>query len=77
MTRTTLRGYSGTLLSVSFLCALSASGQVVAADVADFAIGEHNICIVDTAGRLECNSNSNSRMIPADTGNTYIKVSSG
>ena len=77
MTRTTLRGYSGTLLSVSFLCALSASGRVAAADVADFAIGEHNICIVDTAGRLECNSNSNSRMIPADTGNTYIKVSSG
>ena len=62
---------------ITFLLACSGITNVSAADVADFAIGEHNICSVDSAGVLECSSNSSSRFLPPDTGNTYKKVSSG
>ena len=77
MTPKALWRHSGSLLSVTVLCALSVSGKAAAADVADFALGEHNICIVDTAGNLDCTSSTNPRMLPPDTGNTYTKVSSG
>lgn len=65
------------LLFLSIVFALTGIKTAAAADVADFALGDKNICIVDSAGVLECNSNDATRYIPPETGNTYTAVSSG
>lgn len=66
-------------VSLLFLIVVALAGltNAAAADVADFALGEHNICIVDTEGVLECSSSGTGRYLPPDTGNTYTNVSSG
>ena len=71
------RYYVASLLMVLVASALLGFKQAAAADVADFALGVNNICIVDTDGMLECSSNRADRFIPPATGNTYSKVSSG
>ena len=69
--------YLVSLLFFIVVSALLGLKGATAADVADFALGENNICIIDTEGMLDCTSSSSVSFIPQETGNTYSKVSSG
>ena len=57
------------LLSTSF---------AVAQNFADFSLGGHNICVVDTDGNLECTTRFEPDIyLPPDDGTLYTSVSSG
>ncbi len=59
-------------------CIIFGQKNAQAADVADFALGEHNICIVTTEGVLECTTNEAVGLyLPPDTDSRYIAVASG
>ncbi len=67
----------GTLATIAVFM-LSPMQSVFAADVSDFDLGEHNICVVDTNNNLECVSNEVAdRHIPPDTITKYTAVDSG
>lgn len=49
-----------------------------AANTTDFTLGIHNICAIDTDGRLECTTNESPQtFLPPDNGARYTQVSSG
>ena len=68
-----------------FLTILAAIGlfssiapKASAQTTADFALGGHNICAIDTDGRLECTTLFNARTyLPLDDGTLYTEVASG
>ena len=50
----------------------------VAQNIADFALGGHNICLIDTEGNLECTTRFEEEVyLPPDDGTLYSSVSSG
>ena len=61
-------------VAIYLLCATLA----VAQNVADFALGGHNICAIDTDGNLECTTRFDADVFqPPDDGTLYTSVSSG
>jgi len=58
--------------------ALLGSNTAAAQSVADFALGGHNICAIDTNGDLECTTRfDRATYLPPDDGTLYSAVSSG
>jgi len=58
--------------------ALLVSGTAVAQNIADFALGGHNICAIDTDGQLQCTTRFEpDTYLPPDDGTLYSAVSSG
>jgi len=50
----------------------------MAQNLADFSLGGHNICVVDTDGILECTTRFEADIyLPPDDGTLYTAVSSG
>ena len=49
----------------------------VAQNLADFALGGSNICVIDTNGSLDCTTRSASFHLPPDDGTLYQAISSG
>ncbi len=57
---------------------LSSATVAMAQNLADFALGGHNICVVDTDGNLECTTRFEPEIyLPPDDGTLYSSVSSG
>jgi len=66
----------GTLRIVSMFALFGiVSSNAAAQALADFALGGHNICAIDTDGRLECTTRFNAETyLPPDDGTLYTEV---